>query len=323
MLDDSASFWSEIKTLDAILTENPDSLFFAKLSSIYLKVGLVDDAVHCATQGVLKHPRYLAGLRALAMACNAKGLKDECRCALESFTEALPEDTEATKMLTKIYLQNGNIDAAKNCLQTILDFYPDDIDARLELTRLSSTTAEISEDDEFIEELDETDILELDDADLITDNTSAEDDTNAYFDSTTNEVQSVDETPAPHTDPLSTVTLAELYVKQGFIEKALIIYRALLADNPNNREVAMRIQELESPTDSDTLEETKSEQFSQSAKEPETEIAATTSAFTEFKDFSPPPILETTAIPVSGTADNRLGTLNTWLENIRRIRACH
>ena len=50
---------------------------------------------------------------------------------------------------------------------------------------------------------------------------------------------------APHHDPLSTGTLAELYVTQGFIHKALEIYRAILVDNPADRATAERVVELE------------------------------------------------------------------------------
>ena len=60
-----SSSWSEIKSLDERLAREPDSFCFARLSEIYLKVGLVADALHTARQGVAKHPGYLAGQRAL------------------------------------------------------------------------------------------------------------------------------------------------------------------------------------------------------------------------------------------------------------------
>jgi len=53
---DSASFWTDIKNLEEQLAKNPDSLCFARLSEIYLKTGLIDDALHTARLGVTKHP---------------------------------------------------------------------------------------------------------------------------------------------------------------------------------------------------------------------------------------------------------------------------
>ncbi|MGB9082541.1 MAG: hypothetical protein WCD00_14690 [Desulfuromonadaceae bacterium] len=91
-MQESASFWTDIKDLEGRLAKSPGSFCFARLSDVYLKVGLVDDALHVARQGVMKHPRYLSGQRALSLACYAKGANDEARAALRLVTEAMPED---------------------------------------------------------------------------------------------------------------------------------------------------------------------------------------------------------------------------------------
>ena len=44
---------------------------------------------------------------------------------------------------------------------------------------------------------------------------------------------------------LATPTLAELYLKQGYPEKAAEVYRAILAREPGNREVAARLAEVD------------------------------------------------------------------------------
>lgn len=49
----------------------------------------------------------------------------------------------------------------------------------------------------------------------------------------------------PARDPLTTATLAELYVTQGFIDKALGIYRELLTADPANQSYRSRCAELE------------------------------------------------------------------------------
>ncbi|MEI7817338.1 MAG: hypothetical protein WCI45_09130, partial [Desulfuromonadales bacterium] len=76
-MQDSASFWTDIKAFEDQLASLPDSFCFAKLSDVYLKVGLIDDALHVARRGCMIHPRYLSGLRALSEACHAKGLDNE------------------------------------------------------------------------------------------------------------------------------------------------------------------------------------------------------------------------------------------------------
>ena len=86
---------------------------------------------------------------------------------------------------------------------------------------------EAGEPGEIIEDLE---ILELDEADLL----EAE--------------EAEAEPPAtgePGYDPLSTVTLAELYAQQGFTGKALTVYRSILAHDPDNAGIRSRIALLE------------------------------------------------------------------------------
>ena len=46
-------------------------------------------------------------------------------------------------------------------------------------------------------------------------------------------------------DGINTETLAELYVRQGFIERALDVYRCILSHEPENRDIQRRLRELE------------------------------------------------------------------------------
>lgn len=326
MQQDTASFWSDIKTLDARLTENPESLCFAQLADVYLKVGLIDDAVHLARRGVERHPRYLAGQRSLAMACNAKGLLEECRVALEQVTCSLPEDAVSQKMLARIYLQEGKTVEAEHCFKTVLEFSPDDTESLIQIAALQPVSTieqpqpEVqflsAAEDEEIEELEETDILEIDDLDIIEDVEENHPLDYGMALSADSEIRA--NTPPEHVDPLSTATLAELYVKQGFIEKALVIYRAVLADNPDNREVSARVFELEHQS------EPEPENYEQpnSITEENSSLLQETISVPPESDAPSDIFAADTIVPSSGCADNAVSTLNTWLKNIRRIKSC-
>lgn len=97
-------------------------------------------------------------------------------------------------------------------------------------------------------------------------------------------------------DPLRTGTLAELYVSQGFTDKAVEIYRDILAVEPDNAAAAVRLAELESAQLSNVS-------------------AVTTAA--ELQETK-------VAVPSHGAADTStvLPVLEGWLENIRRLREC-
>lgn len=97
-------------------------------------------------------------------------------------------------------------------------------------------------------------------------------------------------------DPLMTGTLAELYVSQGFTDKAAAIYRDILAAEPDNDAAAARLDELESQLLS-------AGSVMMSADELPDAVAA---------------------VPAQGAADagSVLPVLEGWLANIRRLREC-
>ncbi|GFE60859.1 lipopolysaccharide assembly protein LapB [Geobacter sp. AOG2] len=329
MQQDSGSFWTDIKAYEERLAANPDSFCFARLAEIYLKVGLTDDALHVARKGVIRHPGHIAGQRALAMACHAKGLTDECRSALEQVVTAIPEDMEALKLLGRLYAGSGDDRAAVEILNIVLDLNPDDDECRLELEALVRNTQQIAttglapeadivmasrerrdsefvaydDEDEIIEDLD---ILELDEGDLIEEI------------SVGNE-EEAERAEAVHHDPLSTTTLAELYVQQGFVSKALAIYQTILADDPANSVALTRIAELSA------TEASRTKPWDDAALAVSDDFEQAEFGDSDEVRVEPPPAASTVAdsgLQSRGEAGNALATLEEWLENIRRIKAC-
>lgn len=346
-----ASFWSDIKVLDERLKRDPDSFCFARLSEIYLKVGLVSDALHAARTGVSKHPGYLAGQRALAMACNASGLTDESRIILENVTAAMPEDVDVQKILAKLYVAAGDNASAIRTYQTVLDFRPDDKECALELEALQHASSICSNVDLTCTQIDmesgaiaennsEDEIIELSESDIIEEELEAE--ISLVTTSNVSGVASVNH------DPLSTLTLAELYEKQGFLTKAREIYQTVLAEDPGNTKLLAKIAQLE---DHEPAPVKISEDFfvagfdeEPASSEPEVsedELSPMESQSVGFfsesisgpvePEFFAAENYDDVSIPLESkpfaplsckAADNIVDTLGDWLENIRRIKAC-
>ena len=349
MQQDNSSFWTDIKSFEERLDKSPESFCFARLSEVYLKVGLLDDALHTARQGVAKHPAYLAGQRALAMACHAKGFNDECLAALQRVTEAMPEDHESLKLLGRMSDGIGDRNAARQAFQTVLEFNPDDVECRLELELLDHAGAPVLSSNNFDEydEYDDEEIIEdleiLEELDVLEEDESVSD---FQFQETTSEAAPYASSIEPHHDPLSTSTLAELYVAQGFIHKALDIYHAILTADPSNCDVSARVAELElQAADADAGSPSLADEYfceEEFAEEPYTvpavmadvqqpansyDLAPEHSCFTEVLEkektaFIPPFRNSGSEVPPQGTADSALATLEGWLENIGRIRSC-
>lgn len=351
-MSSAESFWSEIKAYEERLRQEPDSYCFAPLAEVYLRAGLLDDALETARAGVGRHPGYVAGQMALARVCHQKGLLEECRSALERVTAAVPENAEAQRMLARLYSEAGMSSKAARALQILLEFTPADIPARVELEALQHQVAE-PEPDEDLEliEFTEDDIIEEEPEPLSpppratvmpADETGADglverirpvvpsvgDPWSGLGHSaqpaqevvqlsgpgslsaeephpTLQDVWSLPETPAvpekepEQQDPLSTATLAELYVTQGFVDKAIAIYQDILSRHPDNREAARRLAELERRIADEQL-------AGQAAAAAAEQV--------------PSPV----ELPVEGKADTSavLSILEGWLENIRRLRTC-
>lgn len=339
-MQDSASFWTDIKNLEEQLEKSPDSYCFARLSDVYRKVGMIDDALHFARQGVARHPGYLSGQRALALACHAKGLNSEALAALQLITAAVPEDIPSQKLLGQISVETGDFDTAGRAFRTALDFAPDDTECRIELESLERSagigvfTGEMEDDDEEI--IEDLEIYEECD-DLSEDLPNSNSELQSYELSQ----EPVSVTTQDH-DPLSTSTLAELYVLQGFTQKALEIYRTILSENPLDQTTLERVAELEALEAGSIGPETDIEDTTTVGYDDESSFSmpsplsfqevgpvvvpdagsAPDGVFQQNFEIVPESMSSTCLVLPHGTADNALATLDGWLENIRRIKAC-
>jgi len=122
--------------------------------------------------------------------------------------------------------------------------------------------------------------------------------------------------PVGQKDPLTTVTLAELYVSQGFLKRALTIYRELVDENPQNQELKNRLMDLKLLVDADQ----ESIKMANQATEIETEIENNETVVTS--PLVAPVQMEATAARPDAAAVE-IASLQNWLDNIRRIRQCH
>jgi tetratricopeptide (TPR) repeat protein len=113
-------------------------------------------------------------------------------------------------------------------------------------------------------------------------------------------------------DPLTTVTLAELYISQGFLKRALTIYRELLTADPDNEDLRQRLVDLKRIIDTDDAN-ARDHALEKQRKVPEPPGISESFSFENDED-------EYITQSSAGTGDAVLPTLEMWLENISRRR---
>jgi len=282
MEQEGPSFWAEIKKYEDTLERDPNSYCFAPLSELYRKLGMVDDAIIVAKRGCEIHPEYVGGYMALGRAYLEKGMNAESREALEKVIRVTPDNLLAQRILSKIYIDAGEVVAAEKSLIIILSQNPDDSESQLLLQSLIRTSGSISiplleqegergdiaipeirSSGEVLSQWDESDdLIELEECDIFEED--SEESPQELIEKKCDEVEFafpeemedkaedfISGEDLEEKDPLTTLTLAELYVSQGFPKRALTILRELLEADPENLELKNRILALKQEIDED------------------------------------------------------------------------
>lgn len=342
MVEDALSFWTEIQRYEDMLAADSKSLCFAPLSDLYRKLGLLDDAISTAQKGCAAHPEYALGFVALGNALYAKGQAAEARQALEKATALNPDHIQAMKVLSQIYAELGEISLARQVLGQLLKRDPDDLESNMLMSSLASAPAsapaaapeeELLEEVEIIEELEEVieepapeaaaapksaqpasaavpvappaHVDELEDIWAIEDLEEP-----GLAQSPTTELP---QKPSAAPDPLTTATLAELYVSQGFLEKAIGIYRELLTAHPSNRQYRLRCEELVEIMEAPPVMEVP-------ISVEETTVAAAFAGMESPAEQEAAPLEQAPASEAAASGEDLESALQRWLENIRRRR---
>ena len=115
------------------------------------------------------------------------------------------------------------------------------------------------------------------------------------------EIEAKEEAAITEEEEIASPTLAEIYLKQGLIDKAIGTYQQILKAEPDNLEIKIRLEQLISKKKA--KEELPAEQIlGQEGEEP-----------SAAKEAIP-------SLPLDEKKSDKLDTLNKWLENIRKLK---
>jgi tetratricopeptide (TPR) repeat protein len=200
---------TEINELKKKLEENSDSLVFAALADAYRKKGRLDEAFNVCKKGLEKNPSYTSARVVLGRIYGEQGKVEEAASEFKKVLEFDPDNLMAHSMLGSILMEKNDYQAAIEEYQKILSLNPDDEDTQSHLKQAIEKAAGESKPSKLFKR-------EAPPA----------------------------EKKTPRKESTATLTLAELYFKQGHYDRAIEVYQELLANDPQNLMLRQKMSEV-------------------------------------------------------------------------------
>ncbi len=230
------------------MRRDPGSRLFAQLAEEERKAGDLKEAIRVARAGLAAHPAYPAALLTLGRALIESGDAEGARMALQEAVKQAPDNILASRFLGQALEALGDLEGAVGRYRSTLAMAPEDrqLEARVESlqSRLEEARGRRSQ--------------------LQPEGTSglaAEEDGGSGPPADTSKPEAGESAageggPARVGEgpPFSSATLAELYQRQGFTERAVEVYRQVLAERPGEERARARLAELVSLLAARTLE---------------------------------------------------------------------
>ncbi len=198
-----------------IVAKDPSSTAFVPLAEAYRQIGLLDDALEAARLGTKMLPHFSPGFSTMGRILGQMGRIEE---AMSAYARALSIDRQSQSALVglaRLHLIRGERDLARTILRQAQEFHPDDdkIADMLVALDLPRPWKDIKQASRGKEE----------------------------------PPPAMDE-PAEPDEPIPTLTLADVYVKQGLLDKAIKVYQDILRERPDNDKARERLHALQQST---------------------------------------------------------------------------
>ncbi len=224
-----------------VYEEDPYSKVFAPLAESYIKMKMYDEAFMILKKGIKRHPSYLMGHIILAQYYDAIEKFELGYEALKPFVKKHLDNILLQRLYGKICSHLGRYREALESYKFLLfinpknSYYAEKVSSLEKL--LERETVEPSNQSPFIEEdWSEWDLLDKRKDSLVKDPFLEEE---ISFKQKEYEVEE-------SSDPVLTSTLIELYLAQGYDQKAKELIQKNLENSPDNTKLLKLLSEIES-----------------------------------------------------------------------------
>jgi len=183
---------------------DPFSRAFLPLAEEYRRLGRLSEAERVARQGLQRHPAYHSAKVLLGRVLLELDRPEEAAAEFRSVLEAEPRNLLAGRLLAGIQRNQGRWGEALETFRRLQMFYPDDPEVRAQVYQLERGPEEAPGP-------------------------------------AAAPAARVSEGPA---DALATNTLAEIYLGQGLVDRAVAVYENMLRADPDNLALRRRLLEI-------------------------------------------------------------------------------
>jgi tetratricopeptide (TPR) repeat protein len=245
-----------IESLKDRIARDPLSRAFLQLAEEYRKEGRYQEAIDVCLDGLQRHPAYHTARISLGRTYMEGGDLENARRSFVEVLDLQPENHLAAKLLAEIQKKMGDPAGAAATYRSILRYYPTDREVATlldETLRQGSVTAAPPASPPPAPQRGHADRPVDPSPDFRPEDfggAAAAQPRDAWSPPAPGAPPSG---PGPSPDPfggasdedaLQTNTLAELYLRQGLVDRAIEVYRGMLRVDPGNQKAARRLNEL-------------------------------------------------------------------------------
>lgn len=252
---------------EKILEDDPRSRVFAPLAEAYRKVGLLENAFQVLKKGLRFNPDYLLGYLCLAQCYMDKGESGLCYTTLRPLIAQNRDNLKLQKLFGQSAYATENFEEALDTYKYLLYLQPKDEESIQRVKELESRLSEdvfyTTQPEEVTFDVDELKVTPesdkiLDDwvqLDLSREEQEEDEEEEEWSVGKPEELEDeADESFSPvepaDVTPVITHTLVDLYLKQGYKDKARELLEKILDLQPDNLETLKRLQDLDEESNS-------------------------------------------------------------------------
>ena len=209
----SSQRFTELERLLKVYKKNPHSKVFAPLAELYRKNALLDEALSLCEKGLAFHPDYIGGKVAYGRSLVDAGEFEKAQTILEEVVSEAPENYLSLSLLLRCYEKKGLEEKRRETLERLQVLNPAlKVEKQLDMNEAVSNEASFEE-------------FEMKELKGVFEEPSTKEDTEQgkkYY----------------------TLSLAQVYERQGHFKKAVEIYKNLNELHPEREDFFKKVEEL-------------------------------------------------------------------------------